>query len=286
MVYLFFLGLFMFVITTELKKEPYTTEWILVLMVSSYAMEEMRQVSSNQIIPGIFAKKKTLFKRFGLQHWFLTLTLIQHFLKDDTPINHFTETTALHEREWVSNVVNCKNKLHWQMHADIWSYLSLVTLTHHLTHSPCGIRIDWGHWQSVNDLFSLYFFPQIAESDAQSFRHKLQMWSASYWNMCDALAILLFFTALLLRLNGRETLLYGHVLYAVDIIFWILRILDMFGVNKHIGPYVVMIGKMVRMLMALFLVKLWFQKNCHFSVYLPLECECLHDLNISDLICL
>ncbi|XP_066913442.1 transient receptor potential cation channel subfamily M member-like 2 isoform X2 [Clytia hemisphaerica] len=125
--YLFFLGLFMFVVTTELNKEPYTTEWILVIMVASYTMEEIRQ---------------------------------------------------------------------------------------------------------------------IAESDAQTFRHKIQMWSVSYWNLCDALAILLFFTALVLRLHGRETLLLGHVLYAVDIIFWILRILDMFGVNKHIGPYVVMIGKM------------------------------------------
>lgn len=84
------------------------------------------------------------------------------------------------------------------------------------------------------------------DSDASTFFHKFKIWSSGYWNLCDATAILLFFVAFALRLAGFEgALTAGHVCYAVDIIFWILRILEMFGAHKHLGPYVVMIGKMV-----------------------------------------
>lgn len=89
-----------------------------------------------------------------------------------------------------------------------------------------------------------FFILQIVDSDALTLRHKLKKWSSSYWNICDGLAIILFFIALGLRLN-RGTLIAGHVMYAVDIILWIMRILEMFAANKHLGPYVVMIGKMV-----------------------------------------
>ena len=85
------------------------------------------------------------------------------------------------------------------------------------------------------------------DSDANSFFQKFKIWSSSYWNVCDATAILLFFVAFALRLAGSDNaLIAGHVCYAVDVIFWILRILEMFRVNKHLGPYVVMIGKMVK----------------------------------------
>lgn len=81
------------------------------------------------------------------------------------------------------------------------------------------------------------------DSDASTFFRKFKIWSSGYWNLCDAAAILLFFVAFVLRLTGA--LIAGHVCYAVDIIFWILRILEMFTAHKHLGPYVVMIGKMV-----------------------------------------
>lgn len=44
---------------------------------------------------------------------------------------------------------------------------------------------------------------------------------------------------------NRNTRLAGQVVYAIDIMFWIIRVLAIFSVNKHLGPYVVMIGKMV-----------------------------------------
>lgn len=65
------------------------------------------------------------------------------------------------------------------------------------------------------------------------------------WNTIDAYAIILFFVAFELR-SYKEYIVKGHVLYAVDIMLWIYRLLDTFKVSKKIGPTVVMIKQMVR----------------------------------------
>ena len=57
------------------------------------------------------------------------------------------------------------------------------------------------------------------------------------------MAICLFFIGFGLRIAGFTV--SGHVVYAIDIILWIVRLLDIFSVNKYLGPYVVMIGRMV-----------------------------------------
>uniref|UniRef100_A0A3B5LYB0 Ion transport domain-containing protein n=1 Tax=Xiphophorus couchianus TaxID=32473 RepID=A0A3B5LYB0_9TELE len=48
-----------------------------------------------------------------------------------------------------------------------------------------------------------------------------------------------------LPLSTKPSMGYGRVIYCVDIIFWYIRVLDIFGVNKYLGPYVMMIGKMM-----------------------------------------
>ena len=91
---------------------------------------------------------------------------------------------------------------------------------------------------------SLVVILQILKSDSGSFRKKLYEWSRSKWNLCDGLAILLYYIGLILRLN-QSTLTAGRVVLAIDIMFWIIRLLDIFSVNQNLGPYVVIIGKMV-----------------------------------------
>ena len=54
----------------------------------------------------------------------------------------------------------------------------------------------------------------------------------------------MFFIAFGFRVHP-ESRIVGHVLYAIDIMFWIIRLLEVFSVNKKLGPYVIMIGKMV-----------------------------------------
>lgn len=58
------------------------------------------------------------------------------------------------------------------------------------------------------------------------------------------IAIVIFFMALILRIH-RHTTSYGHILYGIDSWFWILMILKTFYADRILGPYIIMIGKMV-----------------------------------------
>ena len=68
-------------------------------------------------------------------------------------------------------------------------------------------------------------------------------WLSSYWNVGDAVAIVLFFVGFGLRMGGL--LIEGRITYALDLMVFILRILEIFYVDRTLGPYVVMIGRMV-----------------------------------------
>ena len=115
-------------------------------------------------------------------------------------------------------------------------------------------------------------------SEPKKFSQKVIVHFSEMWNICDSVAILIFLIGVIVRLNpdtqGGYSILFptsfnyffksirpccfptninkmllilgsGRVFYCVDIIFWYVRILDIFSVNKYLGPYVMMIGKMV-----------------------------------------
>ncbi|XP_016888202.1 transient receptor potential cation channel subfamily M member 1 [Cynoglossus semilaevis] len=86
---------------------------------------------------------------------------------------------------------------------------------------------------------------QILMSEPGKLKQKINVWLEDYWNITDLVAISVFLLGLLLRLQNEPYMGYGRVIYCVDIIFWYIRVLDIFGVNKYLGPYVMMIGKMM-----------------------------------------
>ncbi|XP_033997398.1 transient receptor potential cation channel subfamily M member 1 [Trematomus bernacchii] len=86
---------------------------------------------------------------------------------------------------------------------------------------------------------------QILMSEPGKLKQKISVWMEEYWNITDMAAICTFLFALMLRLQNEPYLGYGRVIYCIDIIFWYIRVLDIFGVNKYLGPYVMMIGKMM-----------------------------------------
>ncbi|KAL7406520.1 hypothetical protein ABVT39_021311 [Epinephelus coioides] len=86
---------------------------------------------------------------------------------------------------------------------------------------------------------------QILMSEPGKLKQKINVWLEDYWNITDLVAISVFLFGLLLRLQSEPSMGYGRVIYCVDIIFWYIRVLDIFGVNKYLGPYVMMIGKMM-----------------------------------------
>lgn len=68
-------------------------------------------------------------------------------------------------------------------------------------------------------------------------------WSSSHWNICDALAIVFFFVGYVLEEIGL--LIESRIVYAIDLMFFIVQILKLFYVDRTLGPYVVMIDRMV-----------------------------------------
>lgn len=92
---------------------------------------------------------------------------------------------------------------------------------------------------------NFYQHSQILMSEPGKLKQKINVWLEDYWNITDLVAISVFLLGLLLRLQNEPSMGYGRVIYCVDIIFWYIRVLDIFGVNKYLGPYVMMIGKMV-----------------------------------------
>ncbi|KAJ6640898.1 Transient receptor potential cation channel trpm [Pseudolycoriella hygida] len=75
--------------------------------------------------------------------------------------------------------------------------------------------------------------------------HKFAVWAWNMWNPCDAAAIIFFVIGLTLRFRPN-TMDAGRVIYCLDSIYWYLRILNILGVNKYLGPLVTMMGKMVK----------------------------------------
>ncbi|XP_034437265.1 transient receptor potential cation channel subfamily M member 1a [Hippoglossus hippoglossus] len=86
---------------------------------------------------------------------------------------------------------------------------------------------------------------QILMSEPGKLKQKINVWLEDYWNITDLAAISVFLLGLLLRLQNEPYMGHGRVIYCIDIIFWYIRVLDIFGVNKYLGPYVMMIGKMM-----------------------------------------
>ncbi|KAM7414598.1 hypothetical protein PAMA_019421 [Pampus argenteus] len=86
---------------------------------------------------------------------------------------------------------------------------------------------------------------QILMSEPGKLKQKISVWMEEYWNITDLAAICTFLLGLMLRLQHEPYMGYGRVIYCIDIIFWYIRVLDIFGVNKYLGPYVMMIGKMM-----------------------------------------
>ncbi|NXC20276.1 TRPM6 protein, partial [Corythaeola cristata] len=85
---------------------------------------------------------------------------------------------------------------------------------------------------------------EVFISEPGKFRQKVKVWIYEYWNFTDSIAIILFMIGFGLRWSDPPVQTAGRLLYCLDIIFWYARLLDLFAVNQHAGPYLTMIGKM------------------------------------------
>ncbi|XP_056379059.1 transient receptor potential cation channel subfamily M member 3 isoform X9 [Hyla sarda] len=102
-------------------------------------------------------------------------------------------------------------------------------------------------WIVISYIFTLGIekVREILMSEPGKLLQKFKVWLQEYWNVTDLISILLFSLGMILRLQEQPFSSYGRVIYCVNIIYWYIRLLDIFGVNKYLGPYVMMIGKMM-----------------------------------------
>ncbi|NXU16968.1 TRPM6 protein, partial [Pardalotus punctatus] len=123
------------------------------------------------------------------------------------------------------------------------AFLMLFTYTVLVKMEPRPSVQEW--------LVIIYIFTTAIEkvrevfiSEPGKFRQKVKVWIYEYWNFTDSIAIILFMIGFGLRWSNPPVQTAGRLLYCLDIIFWYTRLLDLFAVNQHAGPYLTMIGKM------------------------------------------
>ncbi|KAI1239710.1 hypothetical protein IHE44_0011137 [Lamprotornis superbus] len=123
------------------------------------------------------------------------------------------------------------------------AFLMLFTYTVLVKMEPRPSVQEW--------LVIIYIFTTAIEkvrevfiSEPRKFCQKVKVWIYEYWNFTDSVAILLFMIGFGLRWANPPVQTAGRLLYCLDIIFWYTRLLDLFAVNQHAGPYLTMIGKM------------------------------------------
>ncbi|XP_072038624.1 transient receptor potential cation channel subfamily M member 3-like isoform X2 [Amphiura filiformis] len=86
---------------------------------------------------------------------------------------------------------------------------------------------------------------QLLVSEPPFLGQRIRVFYAGYWNLHDILSITFFMVGLVLRFIP-STHSAGRVIYCVDIVMWYLKLLDLLSVNIYLGPFVNMIGKMMR----------------------------------------
>ena len=94
---------------------------------------------------------------------------------------------------------------------------------------------------------------QIACQPPKQIREKIVLYFSSWWNMVDVVALGLFLIVSILRIVqvfvlGDKSVVYEitRVIYILDIIPFLVRSLQLFSVNRQLGPKLVMIFNMVR----------------------------------------
>ena len=91
---------------------------------------------------------------------------------------------------------------------------------------------------------------QVISQEPNSFLRKLEWYFSSAWNIADVFSLTAFVIGTGLRYaawshNNQRFLDAARIIFATDVIIFIVRLLQIFSVNKNLGPKLVMIRRMV-----------------------------------------
>ncbi|NXF79553.1 TRPM6 protein, partial [Sclerurus mexicanus] len=126
------------------------------------------------------------------------------------------------------------------------SYMAFLMLFTYTVLVKMGPRPSVQEWLVIIYIFTTAIekVREVFISEPGKFCQKVKVWIYEYWNFTDSIAIILFMIGFGLRWSNPPFQTAGRLLYCLDIIFWYTRLLDLFAVNQHAGPYLTMIGKM------------------------------------------
>lgn len=85
---------------------------------------------------------------------------------------------------------------------------------------------------------------QLASQQPKSFGDKFSIYFSDTWNLVDAFSLLAFVVAVILRFFD-STYEAARIILSLNIIVFIVRSLQIFSVNRQLGPKLVMIRKML-----------------------------------------
>ncbi|KAL5005502.1 hypothetical protein ScPMuIL_018958 [Solemya velum] len=105
----------------------------------------------------------------------------------------------------------------------------------------------WQEYYVMSYIFSLAVekIRQVIASEPVKFKMKLHVFFGELWNIWETIAIVIFVVGFSLR-HTESTLQTARLIFIVNIVFWYIRILEILSVNKYLGPYVKIIGKLIR----------------------------------------
>ena len=121
----------------------------------------------------------------------------------------------------------------------LFSYVAILEKT--------STSLGWTELLLVVTVFGYFVAEmyQLVHSDTSaSASDRLREYIFDFWNFLDILCITIFVMAVFFRCR-ENTIDIGHLLYALDVSLWILRLIQVLYADQVTGPYVVMIGNML-----------------------------------------
>jgi len=92
---------------------------------------------------------------------------------------------------------------------------------------------------------------QLITQEPSNFLKKVEFYFADTWNIVDSVSLVTFVVAAVLRYvaNARgdqNLIIAARIIFATDIAIFVFRLMQIFLVNRKMGPKIVMIREMVR----------------------------------------
>lgn len=129
------------------------------------------------------------------------------------------------------------------------------------------LALKWQNLVYLCHIPRILFLFQIIASEPSKVSMKLRVYISQLWNVLDTVGISLFIIGMVLRFVPA-TLRDAELIYCIDITLWQIRILEILSVNKYLGPYVKIMGKLVSYISfnLMVLLTVWDNKEQYFQV--------------------